>query len=340
MGKVVTLLLVISGYLYAARLSTLDDQCYDTLKKGYRPGTLKNIRSQALIYSRFCEFYGLNRFPASEWQMVRYARYIANTVVSYETVINYLAGVRTLHRLGGYALPDLRESPNLIHILRAIKFELAHPIKQAEPVTPELLRELYDFIDLSSLRDIVCFTALLLGFYMFLRKSNLVPDTLQGFNPSEQLIRSDIRIGNGLVLVEIKWSKTLQYREKILLLPLIPASDKRICPVFWLQLMLGKIQASPADPLLAVPGPAGLQPVTYAQLGERLKQLVAATGRPAERYTLHGLRRGGTCHALESGLVGEDLKIMGDWASDAYMTYIDQTVQRRVRNMVQFMQGL
>lgn len=65
-----------------------------------------------------------------------------------------------------------------------------------------------------------------------------------------------------------------------------------------------------------------------------------STGRSLDRYTLHGLRRGGTCHALESGLVGEDLKIMGDWASNAYMTYIDQTVQRRVTNMVQFVENL
>lgn len=320
---------------------TLDDQCYETLQHAYRPGTLRNIRSQALIYSRFCQYYGLNMFPASEWQMIRYARYIANTVISYDTVSNYLSGVRTLHKLGGYYIADLKDSPNLCHILKAIKFELAHPVKQAKPMTPQILRDIYNHVNLQSIQDIVCYTAILLGFYMFLRKSNLVPDTKESFNGKEQLVRSDIRWGRSLVLVNIRWSKTLQYQQRSLMLPLIPSRDRRICPVFWLGLMLTKVKAAPEDPLFALPqGRKGLLPLTYDRLGARLKELVEATGRSSEGYTLHGLRRGGTSHALESGLVGEDLRIMGDWATDAYMAYIDQTVQRRVQNMVQFMQHL
>lgn len=60
-------------------------------------------------------------------------------------------------------------------------------------------------------------------------------------------------------------------------------------------------------------------------------------GVASDRYTLHGLRRGGACHALQVRLVGEDLKILGDWASEAYMRYLDLSLQRRVHNMVRFM---
>lgn len=320
------------------RLWHLDQHCYQTLKQGYRPSTLRNIRSQALIYSRFCDFYGLNMFPADEWQLIRFTRYIANTVTSYDTVTNYLAGVRTLHRLAGFSIQDAKDAANLNHMLRALRYELAHPVKQAVPVTPQLLKQMYNHIDLNSRFDLVCYTALLLGFYMFLRKSNLVPDTLQGFNPKEQLTRANIRISSDLILVEITWSKTIQFQQKILLLPLLPAKDRRICPRFWLTHMLRVIPGQPQDPLFSIPDNRGnLVPITYSQLGQKLKELVKATGRSPEGYTLHGLRRGGTCHALEVGLVGEDLRIMGDWATDAYMTYIDQTVQRRVNNMVRFM---
>lgn len=323
------------------QLQHLDEHCYDTLRKAYRPGTLKNIRSQALIYKRFCDFYGLQMFPASEWQLVRYARYIANTVTSYDTVVNYISGVRTLHKLGGFDILDVKQSPNLAHMMRAIRFELMHPIKQATPMTPGVLRKIYNHVNLGDIQDIVCFTAILLGFYLFLRKSNLVPETVDGFNKREQLVRSDVKMGPSMVLVEIRWSKTIQYQQKVLRLPLIPAKDKRICPVFWLQLMMHRVKAGDQDPLFSLPtAHSGLKPLTYGQLGQRLKELVAMTGMSPEGYTLHGLRRGGTCHALECGLIGEDLKIMGDWASEAYMTYIDQTVQRRVRNMVQFMENV
>lgn len=94
------------------QLNQLDAHCYETMRRSYQPSSLKNIRSQALIYSRFCEFYGLQMFPADVWQMIRYARYIANTVTSCETVLNYLSGVRRLHELAGYHVPGPDE-PNI-----------------------------------------------------------------------------------------------------------------------------------------------------------------------------------------------------------------------------------
>lgn len=320
-------------------MELLDGQCYETMRHSYRPSTLKNIKSQALIYQRFCRFYGLEMFPASAWQLIRYARYIANTVISYETVANYVSGVRKLHQLGGYEVPGPDE-PNMQHFMRAIKRELAHPIKQAEPMTPDILKDIYNVLNLNKPYEIVCYTAILVGFYLFLRKSNLVPDGKNNFNPAEQLTRGDARKGKNMVLMVIRWSKTLQFQEKQLLLPLIPAKDVTICPVYWINYMCALIQAEAHEPLFCYPekGKQGRVPVTYDQLRTQLRKWVAATGRNPEKFTLHGLRKGGANWALESGLVGEDLKLLGDWASDAYMVYLDHSLQRRVNNMVRFME--
>lgn len=226
----------VAGEPWQHRREQLDEHCYETMRRSYQPGTLRNIRSQALIYKRFCDFYGFKMFPADAWQLVRYARYIGNTVTSYETVVNYLAGVRRLHELGGFPVPAPSE-PNIRHIMRALKQELAHPIRQAEPMTPDMLRAIYDHVELGNHFQLVCYTALLVGFYLFLRKSNLVPENKSSFDPQKQLTRGDVQIGKNMVLVVIKWSKTIQYKEKELLLPLLPASDITICPVFWLRLM-------------------------------------------------------------------------------------------------------
>lgn len=320
------------------RIHRLDEHCYETMKRSYQPTTLRNLRSQALIYGRFCKFYGFEMFPASAWQLVRYARYIANTVTSYETVANYISGVRKLHRLAGYQVPDANE-PNLHHIMRALKKELAHPIKQAVPVTPKLLQDIYEMVDLTKIYDIVCYTALLVGFYLFLRKSNLVPDSVSSFDPQKQLTRADIQMGKNIILVIIKWSKTIQYKEKELILPLLPARDIRICPVFWVKLMFRKVNIKENHPLFSLPSASGdgFAPLTYDQLAKRYKQWIANMGIPVANYTLHGLRKGGACHALEMGLVGEELKLLGDWASEAYMRYIDLSMQQRLDCMVRFM---
>ena len=42
--------------------------------------------------------------------------------------------------------------------------------------------------------EMVVWTGLLLGFYMFLRKSNLVPDTMDSFHKELQFCRSDVNL--------------------------------------------------------------------------------------------------------------------------------------------------
>lgn len=278
-------------------------------------------------------------FPADAWTMVRYARYIANTVTSYETVLNYVSGVRKLHALGGYDIPSPQE-PNFVHIMRGIKHELAQPVKQAATMTPQMLRKLYHVVDLSSVKEVVGFTAILLGFYMFLRRSNLFPETVDGFNEEQHLTRSDIRLGKYLAVVEIRWSKTLQYKQKQLLLPLIPCKHAEICPVYWLRHMLNLVRAGPGAPLFSVPSGEGVKPLTCDQAQNLLRKWVTMVHVDPIPYSLHCLRRGGATWAIEAGLVGTEIKVMGDWASDSYMRYIDSSLQRRVAGMVKFVKSM
>ena len=81
---------------------------------------------------------------------------------------------------------------------------LAKPVKQAKPMTPGILRDIYDQVDLSDPMKMVCYTALLIGFYLFLRKNNLMPDSSDTFNPDEQLTRADVFIAGWLVLINIR----------------------------------------------------------------------------------------------------------------------------------------
>ena len=74
-------------------------------------------------------------------------------------------------------------------------------------------------------------------------------------------------------------------------------------------------------------------PITYEVLANHYKGWVERTGRDSQDHTLHGLRRGGTNHALTIGLCGEDIQLMGGWASQAYLQYIDLTVERRITNV-------
>ena len=258
---------------------------------------------------------------------------MANGVTSYDTVKQYLSAIKKLHELGGFEFP--KEVHRLKQQLNAIRRELAGPVKKAVPITPEILSKIYGVVDLQKPIEVVSYFGLLLGFCLFLRKSNLVPETPEAFNGKEQLTRGDVSFRGVLTLVDIKWSKTLQYRNRELTLPLLAARNKSVCPVYWMRYIFTQYPARVNDPLLSYPKNGVMVPITYEQLGGHLTEWVKKVGYPSdEGFTLHGLHRGGANHTLTVGLAGEDIQLMGDWASNAYMSYIDLNLDRRVSNMV------
>ena len=52
-------------------------------------------------------------------------------------------------------------------------------------------------------------------------------------------------------------------------------------------------------------------------------------------FTLHALRREGATFAFMVDLPAEAIKLMGDWASEAYRPYIDVNLDYHVKSMAQ-----
>ena len=64
-------------------------------------------------------------------------------------------------------------------------------------------------------------------------------------------------------------------------------------------------------------------PLSSQTFSQRLKALLG--GRTD--ITSHSFRRGGATWALSCGIPGEIIKVMGDWQSAAYLSYVDQIPQ-------------
>ena len=318
------------------RQQRLLQQSIDTLENGYRITTTRSYRSRMNGYIRFCTFYRYKAMPTDEWTLIQFSRYLANGVTAYETVKGYLSTIKKCHELAEIPFPD--RCPILRHHMMAIKKELARPVHKASPITPQDLLQMYTKMDRRDIVQVTCYAALVIGFTLFLRKSNLVPDTRNSFNAKEQLTISDVGMMGHVYVYSIMWCKTNQYRNRDLLLPIIPACNKIVCCEFWTKYLLKQNRAFTNGPLVAYPKGDKLVPITYDVLLKQLKVWISQIGKQPADYSLHGLRRGGANHALSVGICGEDLKLMGDWASDAYLEYVDLTLERRVTNMVKFVE--
>ena len=198
--------------------------------------------------------------------------------------------IKRFHEIAGIQFPVS------LHLLKlemmSIKRELAGLTKKAVPVTARLLTEIYRHVNLQSDQELVCYVALLVGFYLFLRQSNLAPDTCTTFNHKEQLTREDVWTTGKLILVNIKWSKTNQYRQRELILPLIPARNKVICPVFRLKVLYKFLTKDVKSPLLSYARQGKIWPITTELLARNYKECFKKTGTDPDGFTLHGLRRG------------------------------------------------
>ena len=324
-------------------MKRLDENCYKYMSCGYRPNTLSNRRTHSNSYAEFCRRYGLQQFPADEWQFIRYTVHLAESenITSAGTVSNYVGGVRSMHRLGGYVTPPA-SAANIKLCLDGVKTLSAKPKRQAHAMDMQMLEDMSKFVDYESQYQVCIFTAILVGYYLFLRKSNLVPDSQPKFNPLEQLTRGCISADweHWMALVHILWSKTIKNFERDLWLPLIPAKSENICPVLHMKLLLSMTDGTDLDALFRYTNAAGqIKILTYDQFRKQLRIWVTRLGLDPDHYTPHCLRRGGASHAFRVGLSSDYIKMMGDWASDAYIEYLRINLDQRVEAAAQFMYG-
>ena len=112
-------------------------------------------------------------------------------------------------------------------------------------------------------------------------------------------------------IITVRWSKTIQFKQKELHIPLPRISASPCCPITALLLTLAQLPMSSGPvPLFCYLSPSGPF-VLY--LGQCLSNL----GLEPSKFPGPSLRRGGVSFAMQFGLPLEWVKMQGDWASNA-----------------------
>ena len=322
-------------------LFELDWHVAGTKAEAVKKTTKKNMLSQLNAYTEFCSRFNQPPFPADNIQLCRFGQYLVTykKFRSAESVGNYISGIRTCHALLGLQIPEHTEKQMQL-FTQGLKRVLIHEVKQAAPLTPQLLVRISVVVDYTSQVDMVAWMATLLGFYMFMR-SNLVPENMDNFNPEEQFMRKDFNIMSPetAMMVDVRWSKTVQYKQKILRYPVLPAKNKAICPVLWTRFIVNTVRAEPEDSIFTIWADGHKKTLSANQLVGRLRKWLGLIKEPAEEYSLHSMRRGGT-FAYQSNIEAEMIQLLGNWASDAYKRYIDVSIDKKYNTMQAFVEAL
>ena len=96
-----------------------------------------------------------------------------------------------------------------------------------------------------------------------------------------------------------------------------------------------KCPGCPNDPAFFLPRNSGKirrkEPVSYKDLQDYIKKGVAKLGLNPSLFSSHSLRRAGATWAFQSQVPSELIKSHGDWASSAYLRYLDFSLSERLQ---------
>ena len=313
----------------AQRLAILEDHAGQTLKFAYAPGSYSNIVTRKKRYLGFCTWFELKPFPVTQWQLVRFAIFLSLIFTSVQSIKNYCATICIINELNGFA--EVIKGKLYKKIIDGIRRQLKHKVKRARPITKEMLIKIQPWVNQKSRKQVAIWVAILFGFHLFLRKCNLVPDNRK-HNPRFQLSRRDLRYKKGVMLAHIKWSKTDQYGEAPLNLPMVRNTKSLICPVSWCLFMIKRMPAASKHNLFCYYLNRKVIPITYKDLTLQLRAWLRNIGvKNPNEFSSHSLRRGGATHAFRNGVPDLTIKTLGAWASSAYKRYIDENLETRLK---------
>ena len=303
--------------------------------QAFATGTYRNRSSHWYAYLLFCKHYNIRPLPITEQIVCDYAVFLSCSLTSYNSVRNYLSSLRHFQLMNDFPV-DWEDSYNLSLTLRGLKRILGDSSERKEPITPEMLASAFRAMDFNDNENVAYWALFVLGFFSLLRRSNLVPlciDYEQATNRMQFLRRGDVTFIQEGVLLSVKCSKTIQFRERLLyvVVPAIPGSV--LCPVLALQKLLSIACMPSSVPLFSIPVANGFKVITASRFTAKIKDTVALLGANPSRFSPHSFRRGGATFAFSSGVPGEAIKLQCDWKSDAYLVYLTPSPVQQLRSL-------
>ena len=301
----------------------LQDEAKKTQSNAYAKGTRVNLQVQWALYFNFCEYFRFSVLPAPKKVLVSFIQFLTKKRTALSSIKNYVAGVKMLHELLDIDTSAF-ESISVKLMWMGLEKTWTVKVKRATPITPEILADIRDNLDLSIDSHLVFWSACLVGFFVLARKSNLVP--ISKFDANKQLSSKHVHFEKDKVKIELHWSKTRRPGQEPIRYPLHKIPGSQVCPFTALKTMFTRIKRKPSDPCFMLKGGV---PLTYRQFQKLLKDTLKAVGYEPSTFGSHGLRSGGATWASMSGVPPDMIKLLGDWKSDAYVKYVENPTQSR-----------
>ena len=303
----------------------------------FAKGTYSNLRTQFRCYLSFCVYFKRKPLPADLQTICGFVQFLSRSIKP-PSIRNYLSGVKLLHIFMGYEY-RFGESFHLHLTLRGIERIHQYVPRRAIPITIKTLTSVQTLSQSFSSLERAVFACGLLLFFTLARAGSILPSSTK--TPSSQFLTSSrVNLAKEGLLVTLIHTKNIQFGRRRLHIPLL-RTDSPICPVkAYLASQSGHHSGLSTPAFVYVDGNI-TRWLTKSIFIDTFRSLLQRANIPdARSYTGHSFRRGGASWAFQSGIPGELIQIIGDWASDAYKRYFEFTMDNKIDLAALLVKGL
>ena len=295
----------------------------------FADSTKRSYRTFLHCYLTFCATFEIPALPATPVNIGRYIAYLSATK-SFTSIQQYLSIVRLLHMEFGLPHP-FQDNHHVSSLLKAVKRSKGCEPRYKLTLSVDNLLSMLTFLDLSRTPDAQLWSLILACFYGMLRISSVSVPSPQNWAPAKSVTRADLEFHQTGTILNMHWTKTLQYRERVLQTAL-PLLSSDTCPTTALLRFIALAGPVPNDaPAWAYMDPKGQLCVpTPTGIRSRLKALISLSGLSTSDFNSHSLRRSGASHLLAAQVPLETIKILGDWRSDCVYKYLKPLASQKL----------
>ena len=292
---------------------------------GFRPATISAYNSKFRLFLAFWCFINIQLSHLSPLILLSYLEFLVENNVSHSSIANHMSAIKAscaIYDLNTHIFQDSR----LKYYFKALA--LHKPFK----VTLKKIVDIPTLILIANTCDSMymghIFKAFyLLAFFSFLRISNLVPHSKNSFSPLQQLAQGDIIFAPPGLHILVKWSKTLQTKDKIKIIKVPALGASPLCPVVVLKVLLKLTPNHPNLPLFQIKQLQTWSPLTDTKVRRHFKAILAKLQLHNSAITIHTLRRSGATFAYNVNVPLQEIQSHGTWTSECVWNYITQDHQ-------------
>ena len=289
-------------------------------ERGLCQGTWANKVSHLCLYTNFTIYFGVPDFPVHLGVLLRFVAFLGRAPMAYNSATNIVSSVKWFANMLDPPSVKVFDAVLVSVSLKGLRAQLARPVRQKLPFTITHLCKFFKYLNLSDVKHLSCWCAMLLAFFGCFRLSNLVPLSKGKFDPLKQLTRDDVKFEKDYVLIFYKWSKTNQNCKRITWVPIGSVKDPRFDIKCHLKRLFSLVKAHNDAPLFSFSRNDYHSRYSLVNL---LNVCTQRAGLSCKDYSWHSFRRGAAVFAFELGLADSAVQLLGDWSSAAFKNYLE-----------------